>query len=412
MCASLALTSFPFSARAADDGFADIASWRQYHFGTEANSGDAANTADPDHDGVPNIVEYALGMNPRGKDTSGRPAVGVTVHGLSLTYNRVRTDIDYVVEGTSNFATWGTAGVNQGGSELGTATASAAFGDAMALRLKVLQSVNSVTGLRETAEDALEFVVNTSGVADLTFAINGGSSVTVRMTQSDGMNSYTVTGLSAGDSITYAFNYETDGETVESGGLTYAFSGDFNAYTFTPLYNTETELEPELQVETDEALYTYFADRARDRHAREDQFQDYDHYLSHYWIHRTAQIEIIDTIGKGGNTITFNVQTEWKLKEGQAEARGFYRGIGTVAEYYDNMSMTPIDDLHYTRVFNYNQKEGRPIQVGDRLEFEISQFLDNAPEGRDNYYGTTYLYIVGQGLVPWDTRGVFGDPTT
>src|SRR5690606_7425524 len=32
------------------------------------------------------------------------------------------------------------------------------------------------------------------------------------------------------------------------------------------------------------------------------------------------------------------------------------------------------------------------------------QFLDKAyvMRGRDNYYGTTYLYIVGEGIVPWD----------
>ena len=38
------------------------------------------------------------------------------------------------------------------------------------------------------------------------------------------------------------------------------------------------------------------------------------------------------------------------------------------------------------------------------LEFEMSQFLEKTlPRGRENYYGTTYLYIVGEGLVPWDT---------
>src|SRR5690606_7034573 len=37
---------------------------------------------------------------------------------------------------------------------------------------------------------------------------------------------------------------------------------------------------------------------------------------------------------------------------------------------------------------------------------EISQFLDpSVPNGRAAYYGTTYLYIVGEGLVPWDVGG-------
>ena len=52
------------------------------------------------------------------------------------------------------------------------------------------------------------------------------------------------------------------------------------------------------------------------------------------------------------------------------------------------------------------------MAIGDRLEFELSQFLDAPPRGRSNYYGTTMLYVVGVGLVPWETRGVFGDPST
>ena len=50
--------------------------------------------------------------------------------------------------------------------------------------------------------------------------------------------------------------------------------------SYVPLYDESTPLNPSLQEETDEALITRFADRARDRHAREDEFQAYDHYLS------------------------------------------------------------------------------------------------------------------------------------
>ena len=101
-----------------------------------------------------------------------------------------------------------------------------------------------------------------------------------------------------------------------------------------PLYDASTPLEPAQQISTTSALITRFSDRARDRHAREDEFQAYDHYLAHYWEHRTAAIEIIDTIGRGGDTITFNVTTQWQLSPNQAELRFFYRGINTVAEYH------------------------------------------------------------------------------
>jgi CxxC motif-containing protein (DUF1111 family) len=180
--------------------------------------------------------------------------------------------------------------------------------------------------------------------------------------------------------------------------------------TIKPLYDETTVLEPAVVEDTSEALITRFADRARDRHARESQYQAYEHYLHIYWIHRTAQIEIIDKVAKGGTEITFNVKTEWKLDDKQAELRFFFRGIGTVAEYSDNKPMDPvIDDLHYTRTVTVNATHNRPLQMGDKLEFECSQFLDTPPEGRDNYYGTTYLYVVGKGLVPWAGTGELRD---
>jgi CxxC motif-containing protein (DUF1111 family)/predicted lipoprotein with Yx(FWY)xxD motif len=189
---------------------------------------------------------------------------------------------------------------------------------------------------------------------------------------------------------------------------------------FAPLYDSSTVLEPALQEDTPTALITRFGDRARDRHAREDQFQSYDHYLSFYWEHRTADVEVVDTIGKGGTTITFNVAAQWTLSPTEAELRFLYRGFNTVAEYYNNGTMASVPSLnvpgsnvkHYTRTINFNQKTGAPLQVGDRLEFELSHFLSNVPNGRSNYYGTAILYIVGEGVVPWEARGVFGNAST
>ena len=39
------------------------------------------------------------------------------------------------------------------------------------------------------------------------------------------------------------------------------------------------------------------------------------------------------------------------------------------------------------------------------MEIEISQFIASPMNGRNNYYGTTFLYIVGQGVVPWQGVG-------
>lgn len=208
----------------------------------------------------------------------------------------------------------------------------------------------------------------------------------------------------AGDSATA----QTNGDGLSGVWHTVAY-----VQAFTPLFDTTTILNPELQEDTPTALITRLADRARDRHAREDQFQQYDHYLSFYWEHRTAEIEIVDTIGKGGNTITFNVITEWPLSSTEAELRFFFLGLTTEAQYINNGVMTPVpaldvpgeDRRHYTRSLNFNQKEGRALQVGDRLEFELSNFLSGVPNGRNNYYGTAILYIVGQGVVPFEAQG-------
>lgn len=41
-----------------------LESWRLQYFGSMADSGEAANGADPDHDGLPNLLEFAVGARP------------------------------------------------------------------------------------------------------------------------------------------------------------------------------------------------------------------------------------------------------------------------------------------------------------------------------------------------------------
>ena len=122
-----------------------------------------------------------------------------------------------------------------------------------------------------------------------------------------------------------------------------------------------------------------------------------------------ASIEIIDTVAKGGSTITFNYTTLAELNP--AEFRTFFRGITTVAEYQNNQQATLVStnasafpgetDFHYTATISANAQFNRPLQLGDRVEVEISQFLLAPRHGRANYYGTVILYVVGQGIVPW-----------
>jgi CxxC motif-containing protein (DUF1111 family) len=157
---------------------------------------------------------------------------------------------------------------------------------------------------------------------------------------------------------------------------------------------------------------TRFNDRARDRHAKENHFQLHDHYLAFYWENRTAQIQIEDFVAKGGTKIKMSVITMSKLDDKEAENRWWYIGNNTLAEFCGNgvmdddkeVSNPKPNEFYYKKDSTDNCREHRPIKIGDKLEFEVSQFMnkDTLPRGRNHYYGSTFLYIVGKGLVPWD----------
>ncbi|MDB6079956.1 MAG: hypothetical protein JWO82_3703, partial [Akkermansiaceae bacterium] len=52
-----------------------LADWRLAHFSTAENAGDAADLADPDHDGVTNLMEYAFNLDPKKSDLGSLPVV-------------------------------------------------------------------------------------------------------------------------------------------------------------------------------------------------------------------------------------------------------------------------------------------------------------------------------------------------
>ncbi|MDO3388489.1 di-heme oxidoredictase family protein [Gilvimarinus sp. SDUM040013] len=306
-------------------------------------------------------------------------------------------------------------------------------------------------GIGEPGAGSLEFYLNTADWADLHYTVNGGGQINVAMMQASGRNTYSANGFSSGDVIDYSFTYwnanlagavdspwasytvgngsnpdpgpdpdptptDSDGDGVVNAqdqcpGTPAGTSVDGNGCPLTtppgaqvvPLFDQNTPLEPVIVYDRGDALVTRFSDRARDRHAKENHFQAYDHYLTFYWEDRTAAIEIVDYVAKGGDSIRMNVRSEFKLSDTEAENRWWYEGLNTLAQYCGNGVMDTNDNVNYWKEESWNCREGRPIQVGDKLEFEISQFLDvGVPRGRANYYGTTYLYIVGEGLVPWD----------
>ncbi|MDY7229323.1 di-heme oxidoredictase family protein [Hyalangium rubrum] len=285
-------------------------------------------------------------------------------------------------------------------------------------------------GAQGSGSSAIVFI-NTTSWADIHYRLNNGGQLNVRMTVTNGRNQYTVSSLVAGDVIDYNFTYwdvacncaydtpmarythgstaPPDAGTPDSGtpdsGTPDAGTPDAGAGgPVVPLFNSSTALEPALVENTAQAVITHVGERVRDRHARESQFQAYDHFLPLYFTNRTFYVDIIDEVAKGGSQITVNMHTTYP--HDGTNFRAFFRGLNTVAEYFHNGTFTKVNDYLYTASVNYNAKEGRAIRIGDRMEIEIGVFLKQPVEGRFNYYSGAWLYIVGSGgIVPFEGVG-------
>ena len=83
--------------------------WRNGYFGNPSNVGAGANGASPAGDGVPNLIKYALGLNPTNAAAAAQlPSGSIRSVGglnfLTLTINRAAEppDVTYIVEVSSN----------------------------------------------------------------------------------------------------------------------------------------------------------------------------------------------------------------------------------------------------------------------------------------------------------------------
>ncbi|MBC8008623.1 MAG: Ig-like domain repeat protein [Burkholderiales bacterium] len=77
--------------------------------------GQSGPNADPDADGVINILEFALGGAPLVAGTTDLPTVGQALTGaLTLTFKRASADLVYTVEGSPDLAVWSPVETNPG----------------------------------------------------------------------------------------------------------------------------------------------------------------------------------------------------------------------------------------------------------------------------------------------------------
>jgi len=120
--------------------------WRQQKFGDPANSGIATDDADPDHDGLPNLMEYALNLDPNAF-TPAPMELYPNGTDLQCYYTRSGTahaaGVTYQVEWSDDLITWSTTGVieemtyNGGSTQHLQVTLPAGSGDHRFVRLRV-----------------------------------------------------------------------------------------------------------------------------------------------------------------------------------------------------------------------------------------------------------------------------------
>jgi uncharacterized delta-60 repeat protein len=99
----------------------------------------APDDIDTDRDGMPLLLEYALGLNPALADSEGRPASQILGNTLTLSYRRLRPEMLYIVESSTDVRNWSASDVNQGSGPSPAAWTPIGLAPQKFLRLRVVQ---------------------------------------------------------------------------------------------------------------------------------------------------------------------------------------------------------------------------------------------------------------------------------
>jgi hypothetical protein len=91
-----------------------FSAWRQQTFSASerADSAISGETATPAHDGIPNLMKYALGLAPKTSGLAGLPvqatvsSYGDTYQTLTYSYSALAADVSYIVEVSDDLKSW------------------------------------------------------------------------------------------------------------------------------------------------------------------------------------------------------------------------------------------------------------------------------------------------------------------
>lgn len=87
--------------------------WRVEEFGANANDPAAADAADWDGDGIANLLEFALDLDPKVSTTDSLPQTQIEAAHLTLAYvaNADAIDVNYIVEASTDLVSWSSTDV-------------------------------------------------------------------------------------------------------------------------------------------------------------------------------------------------------------------------------------------------------------------------------------------------------------
>lgn len=113
--------------------------WRLANFGTPAGTGNAANNADPDKDGLENLVEYAFSLNPNSPSTANLPQWVLDDETYVLTFTQPAnvSGVTYTAEYNSTLTPGGWSAAGHAGQGNNHIFFAAATTPRMYLRLRV-----------------------------------------------------------------------------------------------------------------------------------------------------------------------------------------------------------------------------------------------------------------------------------